>query len=189
MARSDHYTDTAECSSLPGLQNERGVALITVLIVLMLLCILGATVLSSSTSDLRIAGNYRNMQRAFFSADAAVEFATTYGAIYTSIVPGGTSSWPAPGAGKVLDENGVSTGTASPDTNYNVMPIGGGTAKVKVDYIETGAVPAGTGSEVDVGLGSGAGFKANYYNVSVNATGPNDTQAEIDSYIARIIPK
>jgi type II secretory pathway pseudopilin PulG len=140
MERSDHYTDAVDCSSLPGLQNERGVALITVLLVLVLLCILGATVLSSSISELRIAGNYRNLQRAFFTADAAVEFATTNGAIYTSIIPGGTASWPASGGGMVLDENGNSTGDASPDTNYNVMPIGGGTAKVKVDFIETPAV-------------------------------------------------
>lgn len=192
MEMPEHFNGAEDCrNSLPGLRNERGIALITVLIVLMLLCILGATVLSSSTSELRISGNYRNLQEAFFAADAAVEFATTYGDIYTSIIPGGTASWPAPGGGKKLDERGNVVGNllADEDKNYNVIPIGRGTAKVKVDYIETGAVPAGTGSEVDAGLGSGTGFKANYYNVSVIATGPNNTQAEIDSYIARIIPK
>jgi type II secretory pathway pseudopilin PulG len=190
MELFDDFSDELDCNcSVPVLRNERGIALITVLVVLVLLCILGATVLSSSTSELRIVGNYRNLQEAFFAADAVVEFATTNGAIYTSIIPGGTASWPAPGGGMILDENGDSTGTPSSDTNYNVLPMGKSTAKVKVDFIETGAVPAGTGSEVDAGLGSGTGFKANYFNVSVIATGPNNTEAEIESYIARIIPK
>ncbi|MRR05782.1 MAG: hypothetical protein EG828_02390 [Deltaproteobacteria bacterium] len=191
MELFDNFNDEldANCiSSAPVLHNERGIALITVLVVLVLLCILGATVLSSSTSELRIVGNYRNLQEAFFSADAAVEFATTNGAIYTSIIPGVTTSWPN-GTGKVLDANGNPTETNSPDPAYNVLPMGKSTAKVKVDFIETGAVPAGTGSEVDAGLGSGTGFKANYFNVSVIATGPNNTEAEIESYIARIIPK
>ncbi|MHC1698473.1 MAG: PilX N-terminal domain-containing pilus assembly protein [Geobacteraceae bacterium] len=192
MEMAEHLNGAEDSSSnLPGLQNERGVALITVLVVLVLLCILGATVLSTSTSELRIAGNSRNLQEAFFTADAVVEFATTNAAIYTSIIPGGTASWPASGGGKQLDENGNVVGNlpSDADKNYNVLPLGGNTAKVKVDFIETGAVPAGTGSEVDAGLGSGTGFKANYFNVSVIATGPNNTQAEIESYIARIIPK
>jgi len=161
MELFDDFTDELDCNcSVPVLRNERGIALITVLVVLVLLCILGATVLSSSTSELRIVGNYRNLQEAFFAADAAVEFATTNGEIYTSIIPGTTTSWPAPVSeggvgGMILDENGDSTGTASPDPDYNILPIGKSSAKVKVDFIETGAVPAGTGSEVDAGLGVG----------------------------------
>ena len=189
MEKPEQFNNAEEHGFLPGLGNEQGIALITVLIVLVLLCILGATVLSSSTSELRIAGNNRNLQRAFFTADAAVEFASTNGAIYTSLIPGATTSWPVAGQGKVLDANGVPTGTASPNTNYNVMSIGGNTAQVKVNYIETGAVPAGSGSEVDAGIGSGTGFKANYFTISVIGTEPNNTQVEIESQIARIVPK
>jgi type II secretory pathway pseudopilin PulG len=101
-----------------GLNNENGIALITVLIVLLLLSILGATVLTTSTSELRIVGNYRNLQEAFFTADAAVEFATTSGFIYSKIIPGGTESCPAAGQGKVLDANGEPTTTSSSDANH-----------------------------------------------------------------------
>lgn len=55
--------------------NERGAALIIVLVMLVLLSILGATVLTSSTSELSIAGNFKVAQETFFSADAALEFA------------------------------------------------------------------------------------------------------------------
>lgn len=178
----------------PGLfsaaRNEDGVALITVLIVLLLLAILGATVLTSSTSELKIVGNYRNMQNAFFTTDAAVEFAVTNGSIYTALIPGTMESWPKAGEGVVLDANGNPTATESSDPNYNEIAIGGGTAKIKVDYIESGAVPPGSGSEVDVGLGSGTGFKANYFTVDViGSTQANNAQVEIESHIARIIPK
>ncbi len=192
MAKPEIIKNAETRALVSGLNNENGIALITVLVVLMLLCILGATVLTTSTSELRIVGNYRNLQEAFFSADAAVEFAITSGTIYTNIIPGGTESWPVAGQGKVLDANGEPTSTASSDAshNYNELTISGNNkALVKVDYIETGAVPAGTGSEVDAGMGSGGGFKANYFNVSVIGKGPNNSQTEIESYVARIVPK
>ena len=172
----DKYMEAPNIVS--SLRNERGIALITVLIVLLLLSILGATVLSTSTSELGIVGNYRNMQHAFFTADAAVDFATTNGMIYTSIIPGTTNSWPIPGEG-----------TSSVDPDYNEVTIGGNTARAKVDYVETGPLPAGTGSEVDAGIGSGGGFKANYFSVSVIGSGPNKSQVEIESYVARVVPK
>lgn len=189
MAKPEQQNSIETKAIFPGMDNERGIALITVLIILVLLCILGATVLTTSTSELRIAGNYRNLQRAFFTADAAVEFAYTNGLIYTTIIPGTTNSWPLPGQGKVLDATGAPTGTASPYPDYNVMNIGGNTARVKVDFVESGAVPAGSGSEVDAGLGSGTGFKANYFTVEVIGTEQNNSQVEIESLVARIVPK
>lgn len=186
MEKPGQNTPTAIMVS--GLGNEQGIALIVVLIVLLLLSILGATVLTTSTSELRIAGNYRNMQQAFFTADAAIEFAQTSGLIYTSIIPGTTDSWPS-GTGKVLDATGQPTAASSAKSNYNEMTIGNNKAFVRVDYTETGAVPAGSGSEVDAGLGSGTGFKANYFTVDVIGNGPNSSEVEIESYVARIIPK
>ncbi len=179
--------NSAACATVYGLDNENGVALILVLVVLVLLSILGFTVLTTSTSELRIVGNNRNMQTAFFAADSAVDFAYTNSAIYSSLVPG-TDSWPAPNSGKILDQYGNPTGD-SPDKNYNQVTVGGQKALVKVSYVETGALPPGTGSEVDAGIGSGGGFKANYYSVSVKGSGPNNSQVEIDSYVARVVPK
>jgi type II secretory pathway pseudopilin PulG len=178
VANPEQYKDTETCAVISALNNESGIALIVVLIVLVLLSILGATVLTTSTSELRIVGNYRNLQTAFFTADAAIEFAHTNGSIYSSLIPGTTESWPKP-----------HEGSSTVDNNYNEITIGGNTARVKVDYVETGSVPAGSGTEIDAGLGSGSGFKANYFNVDVIGNGPNNSEVEIESYLARIIPK
>jgi Tfp pilus assembly protein PilX len=173
------------------LDNENGIALILVLIILVLLSILGMTILTTSTSELRIVGNNRKVQAAFFVADSGTDFALTKDAIYTSIVPGDAtkSSWPKTGEGKILDENGDPTGTASSKPNFNEMTIGNHKAFVKVEYVETGSIPAGTGSEVDAGLGPSGGFKANYYTVDVIGQEQHNTQVEIESYVARIVPK
>jgi hypothetical protein len=165
----------------PSLGNERGVALILVLVMLLLLTILGFTVLTTSTSELRIVGNNRSMETAFFNAESAVNYAYTNGDIYNFLNPGTHDSWPDP-------DHGVN-GTSSVDNHYNEVTIGGNKAMVKVNYVETGPVPAGMGTEVDAGISSGGGFKANYYSVSVKGSGPNNSQAEIDSYVARIVPK
>jgi hypothetical protein len=56
--------------------NERGVALILALVMLVILTILGAMVLDTSSTDLKIAGNFKNTQSAFYCADAAVGYVT-----------------------------------------------------------------------------------------------------------------
>jgi len=182
--------------------NERGMALILVLIVLLLLSILGMTVLSSSTSDLRIAGNYRKLDTAFYTAESAMEFAMADGIIYSSLLPATATVWPEPGHGVVINGDGSmsnTTHTEYPDYNKMSLPTPPGSsthddAYVKVNYLSTGAVPSGMGTEVDAGLGSGAGFKANFYVVSVIGT-TKDTQeqelahVELESHIARVVPK
>jgi Tfp pilus assembly protein PilX len=164
--------------SVSSLNNEQGIALILVLVMLVLLSILGFTVLTTSTSELRIVGNNKSMENAFFAADSAIDYAYTNSDIYNFLIPGVNNTWPA-----------AHTGSSSDDNNYNEVTIGGNKAMVKVDYVETGALPAGMGTEVDAGIGSGGGFKANYYSVSVKGSGPNNAQVEVDSYVARVVPK
>jgi Tfp pilus assembly protein PilX len=60
-------------------RNERGVALIVALGVMVLLTILGTWVLNTSSTDLRIAGNTRNYQTAFYLAEQGMEFAKSRG--------------------------------------------------------------------------------------------------------------
>lgn len=178
------------------LGNERGMALILVLVMLLLLTILGVTVLTSTTADLRITGNYRNSGNAFYTAESAMEFAQSNSLIYSAL--GTASTWPLSGAGKILNDDGTPSGTPnSKYADYNEFRIYKdsaktqleGTAHIKVDFTGTGAVPSGLGTEVDAGLGGGTGFKANFFVVSVIAEGANDTQAEIESQVARIVPK
>lgn len=189
---------------LAPVKNDRGMVLILVLIMLVLLSILGTTVLTSTTSDLRITTNYRNLGDVFYTADAAMDFAQAHGIIYTSILPATANVWPGAGVGKILNDDGTVSGndnSAYPD--YNRVTVFKDAAKtvrryahVKVDYITTGAVPAGMGTEVDAGIGSGTGFKANFYAVNVivdpkadNPQATNDSHVELESHIVRIVPK
>lgn len=180
--------------------NERGVALILVLVMLLLLTILGTSMLATSTTDLKIAGNYRNNEEAFYTAEAALELASVYANIYTNISPNSTF-WPAKGAGKDLGANLVgSASNTDSDKNldcqdYNRITFTGANgnqnaADVKVEFLYDGNPPPGSGIQEDAGVGTGQNsYKANYYAVSVIAFGPNDTAAKLESQVARIVPK
>lgn len=57
------------------LSDQRGIALILALSMLVILSLLGALALSVSTTDVQISGNLKNSQNSFFAAEAAVEYA------------------------------------------------------------------------------------------------------------------
>ncbi len=56
--------------------NERGMALILALVMLTLLGILGVWALDTSTTDLKISGNFRTTQNAFYAADGGLGYTT-----------------------------------------------------------------------------------------------------------------
>lgn len=53
--------------------SERGVALVTVLLLIATLTILGTTTILQTSTDLKIAGNYRSGKGAFYAAEAGIE--------------------------------------------------------------------------------------------------------------------
>jgi Tfp pilus assembly protein PilX len=67
-----------------NLCNERGIALVIALGVMILLTILGVWVLNTSSTDLRIAGNTRNYQLALYYAETGLEYAKTPGLLKTA---------------------------------------------------------------------------------------------------------
>jgi Tfp pilus assembly protein PilX len=176
---------------LPGaVRNEGGMALIIVLIMLFLLSILGASMLASSTSELKIAGNYRNSEESFYAAEAALDVGATLDTIYTSIIPdSATESWPVSGSGVELSSSFATTGTSSPNRDYNRITIPGtnSTADVKVEFITKSNLAAGSGMQEDSGLSAGGGFKGNNFAVNVIANGPNNSQAQVESQIQKVV--
>lgn len=186
-------------------RRERGMALIIVMVMLLLLSILGVTLLTSTTTDLQITGDYRNDGRAFYAADAALQFGQVNALIYSTIHTNAGASWPPQGDGLLLKDDGTlpepsipaNHNTQYPDYHQMIIykdPVTKnhpqGTANVKVEFVGTGPVPVGAGTEVDAGLGGGSGFRANYYLVSVIADGPHDSShAELESEVARVVPK
>ena len=184
--------DCAEFDSrIARIADEKGIAIIVVMIMLLLLSILGITMLASTTSDLQIAGNYRNNQEAFYTGEAMMQFGETFGDIYTQIIPNVTNSWPPPGQGTVLDNNywpqSSKPNTGQADYNHIQIPNTSDSADVKVELQGSGALPAGSGTQEDAGSG-GTAFKATYYAVSVIAYGPNNATGQYESSIARVIP-
>ena len=106
------------------LSNERGSAIIIVLLSLLLLTILGATLLTSSTSELQVAGNQRSMYEAFFAAEAAMTHSLVNPDIYTTIIPGAMNSY-----------------------SSSSLIVGNKKTKIKVQYIASSDPPPGSGMD------------------------------------------
>ncbi len=151
------------------LGNERGMVLILAIVMLMLLTILGILSISTSTSELHIAGNDRNNNTAFYTADAANDYGQINDSIYTALT-GTATSWPQTGTG-----NGT-------NQDYNSVTVGYQKADVKVQFISRGQLPPGSGDDPEL-------FQAFYYVVSVSGAGPNNTKVQLESQVARIAPK
>ena len=65
------------------MKNQKGIAMVLALVMLMLLTMLGTFALNTSSTELFIAGNFRNMQQALYAADAGFEYALRGDTIYT----------------------------------------------------------------------------------------------------------
>jgi type II secretory pathway pseudopilin PulG len=165
-------TTISEIAGERSVRNEHGVALIVALVMLVLLSILGAFALSTSSSDLFIAGNYRNAQDAFYSAEGARERAEMDESIYSAIVPYTKNTWPDSG-------------------DYNDIPVGSTTAKGRVEWITYGPLPPNMATDADLGSGSGSSYQASYYIIRVTGKGRANTKAEIalETEILKIVPK
>ncbi len=160
------------------LRNERGVALIVALVMLVVLTILGTWVLSTSSVELQISGNYRTASEAFYAAAAAVDYAETNAGIYSAIVLDSASAsrvWPLAGAG-----NG-----AYPNNNAVPQMPAGSSADVRVEYVARGPLPPGSGYDADVA----AGYEALYFAVRTTGWGRNNSRSDIEAQVARIVAK
>ena len=153
-----------------GLADNRGVVLVIVLIMLLMFSILGATVLTNSTSELKVSANFRNQQQAFFTADGALEQGHISNAIY-SIIPSVGDSWTGV----------ISYSTAGAVTVTQNVAVAAGAvnaAQVVAENISSGPPPRGSGYDDT--------FVANNYDLEITGYGPNNTAVNINSGIARI---
>jgi Tfp pilus assembly protein PilX len=155
------------------LEDNRGVVLVIVLIMLLLFSILGATVLTNSTSELKVSGNYRNQQQAFFTADGGLEQGHISDAIY-SIIPNVGDEW----TGVIsYSTAGVVTVTQNAVVAANTVNA----AQVVVENISSGPPPRGSGYDDT--------FVANNYDIDVTGYGPNNTAVNVNSGVAKIQAK
>jgi len=167
--------DTSNCISSAiqdHLRNERGVALILVLIMLVVLSILGATILTSTTTDIRIAGNYRNTQDAFFTADAAIDYAKKAEMIYSVVGNPPPNLLPInPNLGRTVWPN---------NGNPTTISFAGRTADVRVDHVgglSDTTCKRGSGTQVSDGI--------ELYVISVSGDGPGNGQVNIEEFFCK----
>jgi hypothetical protein len=120
------------------LSNQDGSALIIALMAMMLLTALGAAVVMVSSTETRIAGNYRDSQEALYAADAAVERVVQdllliprwndvlNGTAQSSFVDGtSTSSIALPGGGTMTLCCGTNTATAQLQADTDTLNLWG----------------------------------------------------------------
>lgn len=147
--------------------NERGMALVLALVMLALLTILGAWALGTSSTDLKIAGNSRNAQNAFYSADAALacgvnpETLTT--AYLFTLATGSTAKW------------------------SQVISIDTFTANMTVDYLGSGPLPAGSIYDGDLDVNGHPRFHGLYFVVNTEGKAANNAAVAVESGVVQVV--
>ena len=153
-------------------RNERGMVLALALWMLVILGLLGTVALSMTNTEIRLAGNNRNAQTAFFAADAAVQYARTATTVFPTMGPA-VPTWQPGGDGT------IAVGANSTAQN------------VAVTYLREGPAPPLPGQDraVQVNEESGGSFKGLYFLIQATGVGPNNAQAGIETLTATIVPK
>ena len=142
------------------LKNEKGMALVLVLMMMLLLSVLGTTIYTTSSTEVRISRNNMLMHEAFFAAERGVEYAQTDANIYSGI---GTGTATVPAAG-------VSLVDGSTDANGTVT------------YLSQGNPPRGSGVDA-------VKFQANYFLINSTGTSSVNTSVRLENNVGRIIPR
>ncbi len=122
------------------IKNERGVALILALTMLFILTLLGVFSLNNTTTDLHIAGNYRNQQIAMYNADVVDGYGVSNQNIIGQILPGTVNSYPSTTNPNVYSYITATMPTAALGSG---TPVSQGSSQFNVTYLCTSAVPRG----------------------------------------------
>jgi hypothetical protein len=144
------------------MKNERGVALIVAMVMLLLLTMIGIFALNTSSTELRIVGNYKNTEVAFFAADAGIAFGQTSASIYESL----------------------RLGPPVPVTSWNgSVSVSSNSADVGVVWVaSSNIVPAKIAAVTD----PDAVKVINHFMGTVTGHGPNNAAVTIESEFVRL---
>ena len=152
-------------SDLTG--NERGMVLVLALATLALLTILGAWVLDTSSTDLKIAGNSRNAQNAFCSADAALAYAANPEMLETAYL--------------------YTKATGSSAVWSQVISIGTYTANTSITFLGSGPLPAGSIYDGDLEVNGNPKFHGNYFIVNTEGKAAHNADVAVESAFVQVV--
>lgn len=162
------------------LVDQRGTALVLALAMLALMTILGTLLISTTTTEVKISGNFQSGQQAFYAADRALEYAHSriLGAadnvdLYNGSHPADPTNTPH----RELIRIGVSGLDTNPGNDPN---------KNRALFIHSAPPPPGSGSDASL-------FQARYFIVSVTGANPvgspTAARSELTAQVGTIVPK
>jgi hypothetical protein len=144
---------------------EQGTTLVITMLTMLILMVIGAAALMTSSIELRVTGNERVQKQAFYASDAGLNFARMY-------PPSTNKSW-----WEINNLNEERTFTNETNLSGNTLRFTG-----SVTYIGTTNIPSGGQS--------GTKYKAFHYRIL--STGQADNQAraqtEMRGYIIGLAP-
>jgi Tfp pilus assembly protein PilX len=149
------------------MRSQRGAILIVAIGLLVMMSMLGFFALNMADVELRIAGNYRARQQAFYAADRAVAYALANPAIYAEI-----------GLGSVELADAHATQIAA-DTGSSGLKAG---ESSQVSYLDSGALPPDCGSDPTY-------FQVRIYAIQAVTEGPGGATARVEAQVARVVPR
>lgn len=149
-----------------SVKSERGIALIVALVMLALLSMAGTLAITTATTELRIVGNYRNQQVAYYNADRVEEFGPNNPVVHAPFDIGLTS-YPT--------GTGVQIFTPPPGMS--------GQTEVRVELQCIGPNPQGTPTESGGDIGSGTKPGLVHYLVILTGRGPNNAEYVVESEV------
>jgi len=180
-----HKNDTGAMPCSTNLSNNHGAVLVIVLLMLLLLTILGTTVLTNSTTEVRVAGNFRNQQQAFFVAQGALEHAPISSTV-VSAMSNVDDCWAGTitfnGINVVVAPSAIYTASGNTNCTNDPVPPAENRAQARAEFGGSATPPRGSGASADL-------FVANYYEFDIVGAGPNNSEVEIISEVYRLQAK
>jgi Tfp pilus assembly protein PilX len=150
--------------------DQRGVALVLSLVMLVVLSLLGILALNTSDTELSISGNQRAAVEAFYSADRAVEYVMGSSTIRQNIDTGSVAL--TGDHATRIAVGALSSGLKSSATN-------------RATYVGTYDLPKGSGFQANVG--EDQSVTGRYYAVEVTGAGPRGAEVRVCSeFVVRV---
>lgn len=163
MVKLIDYTDYE--NRLCRLNKEKGSALLIAMIMLVVLTVIGAATMNTSTTEVIISGNYKTMKEAFYNTERVTEYAIAQPDIYSAT------------------NNIIGTSVSVPLAADNVssVPLG----KNIFSNIISGNVTLTR--EMNAPVGSGLTGRVNVFLIDVTGSGP--ANAESRQIVEKWLPK
>jgi hypothetical protein len=146
-------------------RRETGTALAITLMILLIVTVIGMAALMTSSLDLKITGNEQVYKKAFYAADAGLNY-MQYNVDFVSKIPN-------PGATGTPQNFTMAAITSDNDRkafNDSAIDFGG-----TITYFDKGPVPEGP-------VPSGTDFQAYHFAVDCTGNGPNQARAQLELY-------